>query len=271
MILDYSEYVLREGARGLMNFKLEEKNMDVFYAERGVCPFCKKKIENNAFQKSLNNPDIFQGSFNEWETVTQCLICGWWEHVYENSSDAMLDGIRFSELKIHTSVLRKYDDSSKLVPIKALSDYIKKNPERIYDIHHKKMEELTQSIFREYYCCDVELVGKSHDGGKDLILINNDMPTIIQVKRRIKKDMAEPVSTIRELLGTTLLHESKSCIFVTTADHFSKMAVEEANKAKKLNLVEEFELIDYHRFIDMMQLKKVNDEIAWEKLIRLKQ
>ncbi|WP_460293783.1 restriction endonuclease [Clostridium tertium] len=270
MILDYSEYIFRKGSQGVVNFKHQENNVDVFYAEKGVCPFCKIKIKNDVFRKSLRHPNIFEGSFEEWETVIQCPICGWWEHVYQNSSDAMLEGVRFSEIKINTSILRKYDDNSKVVPIKALSEYIKKNPEKIYGIHHKKMEELTQSIFRECYSCDVELVGKSHDGGKDLILINDDKPTIIQVKRRTKKEKAEPVSSIRELLGTTLLHQSKSCIFVTTADHFSNMAIKEADKAKQLNLVEEFELIDYHRFIDMMQLKKKNNELIWNKLIRLK-
>lgn len=271
MILDYSEYIIREGSRGIINYKLEEKNIDIFYSEKGICPFCKVKIENEVFEKSLRgDPYLFEGSFIEWETVIECPICGWWEHVYENSSDAISEGVRFSELKIHTSILRKYNNSSKSIPIEALNKYIKKNPEKIYNIHHKKMEQLTQSIFREYYSCDVELVGKSHDGGKDLILINNDEPTIIQVKRRTKKDMAEPVSSIRELLGATLLHESKSCIFVTTADHFSKMAIKEANKAKELNLVEKFELVDYHRFIDMLQLEKVRNENVWEKLIRLK-
>lgn len=269
MILDYSEYVLREGSRGVMNFETQENNVDAFYAETGVCPFCKIKIENDIFKKSLHHPEIFEGSFREIETVTQCPACGWWEHVYGNSSDAISEGVRFSEIKIHTSVLKKYDDSSKIVPIKALNDYILKNPEKIYGIHHKKMEELTQSIFREHYSCDVELVGKSHDGGKDLILVNSDNPTIIQVKRRTRKDKTESVSSIRELLGATLINKAKSCIFVTTADHFSKMAVKEANIAKELKYVEDFELIDYHRFIDMMQLKKATEEIAWEKLIRL--
>lgn len=29
------------------------------------------------------------------------------------------------------------------------------------------MKELTQEVFKEHYNCEVELVGKSHDGGKD--------------------------------------------------------------------------------------------------------
>lgn len=177
------------------------------------------------------------GTFDEKEIVTQCPICGWWEYVYSNNSDAIIDCIRARNLEIKTAILRKYDVDSKHVPIQILNDYISKKPDRIYSIHHKKMEELVQTIFSNFYNCEVELVGKSHDGGKDLIMINSDRPTIIQVKRRTQADKVEPVSSIRELLGVTLLSESSSCIFVTTADHFSSMAIEEVEKAKKYFLL----------------------------------
>lgn len=36
------------------------------------------------------------------------------------------------------------------------------------------MEELVASIFRDHYDCEVQVVGKSNDGGVDLILINFD-------------------------------------------------------------------------------------------------
>ncbi len=272
MILDYKEYLHREGADGIENGNSKEKNIALFYSEKGVCPFCKVKVDNNIFCESRNSyPEWLSGSFNEWETVNKCPICGWWEHIYRNSSDAILDGIRLSEIKIHTSVLRKYEVSSSDIGVDVLSEYIKQNPDKIYKIHHKKMEELTQAILKEHYSCEVELVGKSHDGGKDLILINNDQPTIIQVKRRTRADKVEPVTTIRELLGTTILSEAKSCMFVTTADHYSSMAIKEAKKAVEIKAVEKFELIDYKRFIDMLNLNKVTDKEPWKRLVTLKQ
>lgn len=271
MILDYSDYIIRKGANGIENGNFKKVNIDLFYAEKSICPFCKVKINNSIYKEERNGyPEWLNGSFSEWETVNKCPICGWWEHSYQNSSDAIMDGIRLSELEIHTSILRKYDEASKNIGIEILRDYIKQNPDKIYKIHHKKMEELTQSILREHFDCEVELVGKSHDGGKDLILVNSDKPTIIQVKRRTRADKVEPVTTIRELLGTTVLAEASACLFVTTADHYSPMAIQEANRAIELKIVEKYDLINYHRFISLLNLYTITKEYPWKKLIRIK-
>ncbi len=271
MILDYSEFIIRNGSKGLLSGHYKEENLDLFYSETGTCPFCRVKIRDRIFSKQKTSyPEWIDGSFSEYEFVIQCPTCGWWEHQYKNSSDAMLEYTRLSELNINTAVLRKYNLSDKMIPIELLNNYIRKNPDKIYNIHHKKMEELTQSVFKEHYNCEVKLVGKSHDGGKDLIVIHSDTNIMVQVKRRTKPDKVEPVSSIRELLGATLLSESKSCTFVTTADHFSPMAIKEADKAIQLNLLEQYELIDYHSFIDMLNLQKKSEDIPWNKLINMK-
>lgn len=46
------------------------------------------------------------------------------------------------------------------------------------------MEELVASVFRDFYECEVEVVGKSNDGGVDVIVIDSDNPIMVQVKRR---------------------------------------------------------------------------------------
>lgn len=270
MILDYRDYIFRKGANGIENGNSKEENIDLFYSKTGICPFCKVKINNILHESRNSYPEWLSGSFEEWETVNKCPICGWWEHIYQNSSDAIIDGIRLSEIKINTAILRKYDVNSKAIGVDILSEYIKQNPDKIYEIHHKKMEELTQAIFKEHYNCEVELVGKSHDGGKDLILINGDQPTIIQVKRRTRANKVEPATSIRELLGVTKLSEAKSCMFVTTADHYSPMAIKEANKAMEMKLVENYELVDYKRFIDILNLHTIIEKEPWKKLITLK-
>lgn len=270
MILDYSQYINREGHRGLMNNIYRYQNDDMYGTPLGVCPFCNKQqailIHNVDI---IDRPMWLDGTFRETEMIWKCPNCGWWEYHYQNQSDAMNEGLRFSEIKIRTAVLRKYELGDKHIPIHILNDYIQKNPEKIYGIHHGKMEELTQSVFREHYNCEVELVGKSHDGGKDLILVNSDDPIIVQVKRRTQPDKVEPVSTIRELLGATQLAEARSCIFVSTADHFSGPAVAAAEKALQLKLVDRYDLIDYHSFIDMLNLQQNKDISPWKGLITM--
>lgn len=272
MILDYSDFIYREASKGIENHNFREKNINLFYDKKGICPFCNVEIDNRIIENSDDHPDAdwLFGTFHEWEYVSRCPQCGWWEYIYQNSSDAILDGIRLSELKITTSVLRKYEIDDKNISINVLSKYIKDNPDKIYNIHHRKMEELVQSVLKEHYDCEVKLVGKSHDGGKDLILIYNDNPTIIQVKRRTKPNMTKGVSKIRELLGTTILAEANSCMFVTTAEHFSPMAIEEAKKAEEIKVVDKFDLVDCQRFLDMLQLHTITDNEPWLKALQLK-
>lgn len=65
----------------------------------------------------------------------------------------------------------QYHEDSLSVPIEVLNDYIYKNPEKIIHIHDKKMEELVGSVFSSFYNCEAKIVGKSSDGGVDVILV----------------------------------------------------------------------------------------------------
>lgn len=270
MVLDYSEYIRRTGNHGVINFKSSDYNVDLFN-ENSICPFCNKKIDHIVFQKQKSDtPKWLFGTFIQMEYVVQCKDCGWWEYRYMNQSDAIVDGIRASDLEIVTSVLKKYEDSSKTVPIQTLNKYIFNHPDKIYEINDKKMEELVQSVFSDYYNCHVELVGKSHDGGKDLILVDSDAPSFVQVKRRMSPTKVEAVSGIRELLGATILSDNaKSCIFVTTADHFSKPALTAAKKAVEKHLVEKFDLIDCKSFLNMMTITRDSVVDIWRSLLTL--
>jgi hypothetical protein len=49
------------------------------------------------------------------------------------------------------------------------------------------MEELVASVLPEHFACTAHVVGKTNDGGVDLILIDADEPIIVQVKRRTKR------------------------------------------------------------------------------------
>lgn len=132
----------------------------------------------------------------EYEYVIQCPQCGWWEHSYIFSSDEIDEGIRATSIEVTQAILRTYEEDSKSVPITILNRYIAQNPEKIYGINDKKMEELVASVFKDFIDCDVTVVGKSHDGGKDLILLTGDKQIFIQVKRRTQASKVEPVSSI---------------------------------------------------------------------------
>lgn len=268
MILDYSQFVQSRGEEGIVNFRQVNNTLDELAKKMSFCPFCKKQIENQVYYKS--NRDIKWCRAIEYEQVIQCPQCGWWEHKYIFSSDDIDEGLRASSVELTQAILRTYEDDSKAIPINILNKYIARNPEKIYGINDKKMEELVASVFKDIMDCKVILVGKSHDGGKDLILLDGDKQTFVQVKRRTQADKVEAVSSIRELIGTSIIGDANACIIVTTADHFSKDAQSAAQEVVKKKVFSSFELIDYHRFVDMLNLQKDYYPNEWEQLLRVK-
>lgn len=271
MILDYSEYTERCGSHGIVLYENVDTNRDLFYEQR-QCPFCTdSQLERIHQREKKSYPDWLFGSFEEYELVVRCERCGWWQYEYRNQSDAAPDGIVASDKRIVTAVLKEYQESDKNIPVHVLSEYINKNPEKIYSIHDKAMEKLVKSVFEDYYSCDVELVGKSHDGGKDLIMIDSDEKTFIQVKRRMSSSKVESVKEVRELLGASYSDDVKSCVFVSTADHFSKDAVELAKKVVKSKKCDRFDLIDCKSFLDMLQLTRQDHTEIWKTLIKMKE
>ena len=268
MILDYTQFIKSSGEEGIVNYKWVNNTLEKLEQRRGFCPFCKKKIDNKIYHKTNNK--IYWCSAVEYETVIQCPQCGWWEHAYTFSSDDIDEGLRATSLELTQAVLRTYEYNSNNIPIEVLNKYIAKNPEKIYGINDKKMEELVANVFKDFMDCEIKIVGKSHDGGKDLILLNGDKQTFVQVKRRTQSDKVESVSSIRDLIGASILDDADACVFVTTADHFSDPAKEAAKKAVEKKILNSFELIDYHRFVSMLNLQRMNCPTEWEKLLRIK-
>ena len=272
MILDYKDYATEIGHRGIVNYALAESALPLF-SHKPLCPFCHTEIKNKVYQKEQRDcPEWLFGSFDQWEEVIQCPVCGWWEYKYQNSSDAILDGIRASDIEYSSAILRRYDNSSCEAPINALREQLLKTPDIIYSVHPHKMEDLVRSVFSDFYpSCKVYAFGRTRDGGKDGILVdNNGNQTLLQIKRRENPKATEGVIPLRELMGVSLLYDNvKSCIFVSTADHFSPEAIKYAKAIESRHIVDTFELIDCQEFLKRIDLTKDKLPTAWESLLRL--
>lgn len=272
MILDYKEFVTENAHQGVVNYVSVESGLPLF-SHKSICPFCHTTINNRIYQKSVDDyPDWLFGSFNQWEEVVQCPICGWWEYKYQNSSDAIVDGIRATDLEYSSAILRRYDNSSCAVPVEALRHQLPKEPDLIYSINPHKMEELVRSVFSDFYpSCKVYAFGKTRDGGKDGLLVDDSGNQILlQIKRRENPNATEGVTALRELMGVSLLYDNiKGCIFVSTADHYSPDAVKYARAAEHRKKVEIFELVDCKEFLRRVDLTKNNLPVAWETLLKL--
>jgi len=226
------------------------------------CPFCRSDIslEHERRPKSDTRHKIWLCG------------CGWWQHeriydtrCYTNYAPGLDVIERSAELK--HAIVSSYDISSDKTPTETLRSYAQRNPDIIYNIHPVKMEKLVQSVFSDHYACEVIHCGRSHDGGVDLVIVNSDSPTLVQVKRRQDPKHTESVSSIREFLGAIMLNSSKHGIYVTTADHFSKMSQDAKHLALERNLVKQFELVDFRSFIEILNLNHIDSSSPWEEIL----
>ena len=153
------------------------------------------------------------------------------------------------------------------MPLQTLLDQLKPNKNLLYGIHPTKMEEIVQHVFGSYYDCDVIHCGRSHDGGVDLVLVDAEQPTLVQVKRREKPSYVEPVAGIREFLGALVLNKSRKGIFVSTADHFSKDCQKTVQTILSERIATHFELVDFERFTEMLAILKQEDIEPWRVVV----
>ena len=271
MILDYSEFETESSSSGIVNF-VHLDNRKAFFAHDHICPFCKTTTSKAYAKQKKDYPEWLFGSFDEFESVYQCPNCGWWEYHYSNQSDAIIDGIRASDNQYSSAIIKKYNVDSISVPIAALRSYIEKHPDAIYKIDAYKMEELVRSVFSDIYpSCTVMAFGKTRDGGKDGLLIDDDGDQyIIQVKRRSNPNATEGIGPVRELMGASLdVDNVKGCLFVSTADHFSHDAKTYANHMIERACVEKYDLIDCKAFLKMVNITRTKQPTYWEQLLRL--
>ncbi|EMK6944100.1 TPA: restriction endonuclease [Vibrio cholerae] len=123
------------------------------------------------------------------------------------------------------NVVTSIDDQIKI--------YLKKNPEKMYDLTPRKFEELVASILKDMGF-DVELTKATRDGGRDIIAyVRNSVSsylTHIECKK-YAPDNKVGVGIIREVLGVHNLRQATKSIIVTTS-FFSRDAIKEAEMAK---------------------------------------
>jgi len=275
MILSFDDYAFEENSYskkgkgdGIRTVKYAlPKNYDLFFKERGICPSCnqKAKLVHDIYDiRNALTADIFQ------EKIWECQVCGWWEaEDYFMSDEDLLDDDYnlYKETKLYHSIVKGFNISDLNIPLTTLLNELQKDTKGLYEIHPNKMEELSGYVLASFFDCDVKYVGKSGDGGKDLILIFKDDPILVQVKRRSKENSVESISTIRDLLGTLFIENSRKGMVVSTANHFSKKSLEVKTDLLEENKLDYFELIDFKRFIEMLNLIRVSNTKPWEKLL----
>lgn len=264
MILDYSQYLQDEQHTVVRLGKVQEvpPNQPNLFFNKGLCPFCNRPAPQ--VYETNEESVLFAGSGRGTTQYAWQCDCGWWQiHTHYWDDDT---GLAIREKKTRSAILRRFDITDTTIPIDSLQRELTNHPQLLYSLGSRKMEEFVAEVLSDYYDCEVQLVGRSGDGGIDLYLLSGNHVMMVQVKHRkakSKRQRVEPVNAIREFLGATLLHKGKEAIFVTTSDRFSPAAQREAQKAISLNLVNRFELLDRHDLLKRLNLVQENKSEIW--------
>ena len=245
----------------------EIKITNFFSAEFEIpyCDLCHSKLEVVFFVRTKRESIMGEGYLNRLYKIFECPNCGWWKFLDKSENGAELAGTSFSNV-IYKGIIKKYDVSDKNIPISVLNKEIKKNPRILHSINTTRFEMLTRDVFSDFYNCDVVHCGKSHDGGKDLFMIISDEPILVQCKRRVKYETIEPISSIREFIGTLFIEEVNKGIYVTTAKDFSMSTKKLIKKQLDRRKLERFDLINFDEFIKMHNLTFSHEKKPWEKI-----
>lgn len=235
-----------------------------FFSDNTICPFCSCKLATVfiGVQRSAGSPDyLYTGDLKE------CPNCSWWTyHTHFSEQDDLIDEVNgiYTDTK-HYAIEKSFNLSDKTLPLEVLNIELQKRKDILYEIHPAKMEELVQDILRGVYDCEVEHVGQRGDGGKDLIVLANDAPILVQVKRRSDPEHIELVNGIRELVGTMYIEDARKGIYVTTAKDFSKGSKDLAQQMIDQRKLDYFELINYEKLTAL--LKNKAEESPWSRLV----
>ena len=261
-IWDYSFRIVNRGSIWDKRYFNNERanNLYKIFLTKKQCPYCYNKTRKVLkIYRALDEFDEEARIIDCWG----CSKCGWW---FKKRINWELHGWSHEIREI--SVLREFDLSHIELPLISLNLELARKPQILYNVHHKKFEELVADVFKDFYDVDVSVIGKRGDGGIDLIYIHGNTPVAVQVKRRQQPGKVETVSPTREFLGALLLKGVNRGKIVTTADRFSAGAYDTTEKAIEKNLIQEFDLIDIKKFYEMFKYNRRHKaKYPWELIL----
>ena len=254
------------GYNGGEKKKLYEKPNELkkFFNSDNCCPFCKTDLTKVFI--GIKNDYIGNELFLTGD-VYECSHCGWWkyESKFIEGPELIDSNYNYHIEKKYYALIKKYEISDKEVPLEVLMNELYKKRDILYDISPYKLEEIAQQVLKDVYNCEVKHVGKTGDGGIDLLILLSEEPILVQVKRR-GRNKTEMVKGVREFVGTMFIENGKRGIYLTTAQSFSRGSKQLADKILNERKVELFELVDFSQFCSYINLDNIKYK-PWVKLV----
>ena len=263
----YDQYDFSRIGNGSGKLYVDKPANDIqrFFYNDKTCPFCNTALKHVFihYQHGSNG----RGDVYLTGDIFECPICMWW--TYKTHFVDEEDNTNYVN-SIHTktryyAITKKFNISDKNLPLEVLSNELQKKNELLYKIDPYKLEELAQSILKDVYDCEVHHVGKTGDGGIDLIVLESDDPILVQVKRRQNPNHIELVKGIREFVGTLFIEGKRKGIYISTAKKYSHGSIDTAKKLLDTRKLDYFELIDYDKLCSIINSKQ--NIPVWQNLV----
>lgn len=180
------------------------------------CPFCSHLLIDASHEWYSSESD----SFAQYELIS-CRYCRFWVAHERSYLDFPMQGI---EERIFVARARKFEDALPPGFETELAQHLRRDPRRWQDVPPERLEFLAGSILKASYpSAEVVHIGRSGDGGMDLLLVAGDGISVAQVKGR-SRERAEPVETVRSLHGVLYRGGEVEGLVVSTAPRFSPAA-----------------------------------------------
>lgn len=272
MVTGYYDYLYDEYqysrigiGRGKLYVDKSPNDIQKFFCSDKICPFCGNMLKK-VFLGIRSEPR--GGDLYERGLVIECPNCKWWTYKFRFSEDTdLIDEVQsyYTDSRYY-GIIKKYNIADKEIPIEILTSELKKKPEILFDINPYKLEELAKEILKGVYDCEVYHVGKTGDGGIDLIVLESDEPILVQVKRRENPHHVELVKGVREFVGTLFIEDKRKGIYISTAKSFSKGSKKIAKKLLDDRKLDYFELVDYSKLCYL--IGNIEERKHWSKLVK---
>ncbi|HPQ72107.1 MAG TPA: restriction endonuclease [bacterium] len=186
------------------------------YLQLKKCKFCKAPLLKSNWQ--FKKDHMRYGDFE----VLFCPTCAFWASGCRYAAYSKTWGWGWG-----FSTMRRFAHEIPEECANELAQYIRVHPDFLHSIDPKKFEILVRDVFRaNRKAAEVIHVGGPNDQGVDVLYVDDEENEwLVQVKRRGKQRKSEPFSTIQSLAGALTIHGKLHGIVVSTAPHFSKLAL----------------------------------------------
>jgi hypothetical protein len=158
--------------------------------------------------------------------IGSCDTCGWWR-IFHGTLSGADSNVAYD---FTVAEAKRYDVAAMEVPIDSLRRHLLGEPTDLARVHPHVLERLIgDCLAAEFAPCEVIHLGRTGDGGIDLLLVESDRePVLVQVKRRADVAGSEGINVVRELNGVLFREGFARGMVVTTANRYTRGARAEA-------------------------------------------